>query len=322
MSLSLAQDIKPIALIELSPRLRDYILKSSGDVLRKISGLLHPYKVQFELSHDGLRPHGDPIAIDLAGRILEALDRTDLSLPDAMLMQTAHTVIDKALQQDLAFRLPGLLRPLRPLSLSQTMFVDAVLHDPHDLILGIGPSGVGKTMGAIAAGLNLLAEGHVNCMILTKPHVLLEGEVMTPAMRAETAKDLQLTVFTDALHDLIGEERMRHQMEIGEIAVMPLGMLRGRTFNNAFILIDEAQNMNAKKMRMAVTRAGRDSRLVITGDPDHIDLHDEGASGLAHLLNLVRDRDVAHVHQFERNTIVRDTLASRLDALYATQTLD
>jgi len=96
-----------------------------------------------------------------------------------------------------------------------------------------------------------------------------------------------------------------------------MGRLRGRTFNNAFVILDEAQNTTVGKMRMAVTRVGRGARIVITGDPNQTDLYEKETSGLAHLLRIIEGTDIASVHRFENKEVVRSNLVRRLEELYS-----
>jgi phosphate starvation-inducible PhoH-like protein len=114
----------------------------------------------------------------------------------------------------------------------------------------------------------------------------------------------------------LGHAEVRRLKEHEQLEILPLGRMRGRTFNEAFIVIDEAQNMTVRKMRMALTRLGFGSRMVVTGDPSQIDLHEEEPSGLPHLLNMIADTDIALVHEFQGTNIIRSDVVARLEALY------
>lgn len=162
------------------------------------------------------------------------------------------------------------------MSLSQAAFMNAMLSGHRSLIFGVGPTGTGKTHLAIAAGLNQVAESRFKTLVITRPRVRLEGEIMTPELHAETAYNEQLTPIEDELYALIGRADTRRQIDQGLIEIMPLGRMRGRTFNETFVVVDEAQNMTVRKMRMAVTRLGRGSRMVVTGDPVQNDLPGDG----------------------------------------------
>jgi phosphate starvation-inducible PhoH-like protein len=203
------------------------------------------------------------------------------------------------------------------MSLSQAAFMNAMLFSPRSLIFGVGPTGTGKTHLAIAAGLNQVAELRFKSLVITRPHVRLEGEIMTPELRAETAYGEQLTPIEDELHALIGREDTRRRIEKGLIEIVPLGRMRGRTFNETFVVVDEAQNMTVRKMRMAVTHLGRGSRMIVTGDPVQNDLPSGETSGLTHLLGMIAGTDLAMVHQFQNIEIIRNDLVARIEMLYS-----
>ena len=146
---------------------------------------------------------------------------------------------------------------------------------------------------------------------------MLEGEIVTPALRSETVYDDQLVAIEDALSDLLGHDEMRRRIDHGLIEILPLGRLRGRTFNECVIVIDEAQNMTIQKMRMALTRLGRGSRMIVTGDPDQSDLAADEPSGLNHILSLICDTDLALIHRFNVHQIVRNDLVAKIETLYS-----
>lgn len=132
------------------------------------------------------------MAVKLAAEILERLSeaaKDGAALNDTLVRDTAASVVDYELKHDLAYRLKGLRNAVRPMSLSQVAFMDAMLSSGRELIFGVGPTGTGKTRLAVAAGLDLIAEGRFKSFKITRPRVMLEGEVMTPALRAETVYD-------------------------------------------------------------------------------------------------------------------------------------
>ena len=288
-------------------------------LIERLQRLLHPYRLQIQARSGRLRLVGEETAVNLAERMLAEMAE---SLPSAPRLDIAQVdeiiipVLQGGLKGDLAFRLTGIPHPIRPMTLSQAAFMNSMLHGDHDLIFGVGPTGTGKTHLALAAGLSLLAEERVRRLVVTCPHVLFEGEVMTAPLRAEILNDGQLTPMEDELHALIGHDQTRRLIEQGKIEIAPLGGLRGRTFNDSFIVVDEAQNMTVKSMRMAVTRLGQGSRMVVTGDPQQIDLHGDELSGLTDLLERISGTDLALVHTFERREIVRNPLVVGLEALY------
>lgn len=295
-------------------------LLTDQGVIRDFAASFAPYTVETTLAGRDVTLSGHAVAVELAARILQAAN--DEVAEHGTLDRVGFMVlIDKILQHDLkyalAFRLQGVPHAVRPLTLSQFAFMSAMLNDPHHLVFGIGPTGTGKTHLALAAGLSLLASGVVKHLVVTRPHVLWEGEVMTGPKRAEILNEGQLTPIEDELHSLIGKEATERLIASAQLEIVPLGCLRGRTFNESFILVDESQNLTVHNMRMAVTRIGRDSRMVVLGDPEQVDLHGDELSGLPHLLKLIRSRDIALVHHFRRREIIRDPLVMELEALYS-----
>ncbi len=287
-------------------------------VARSIEAAVRPYALTFQSTHEGALLRGDSTAVALAALIVERLGELtraplDLSSAERCIADT----IDYQLRHELAFRLVGLAQAVRPMSLSQVAYMNALLRAPEPLIFGVGPTGTGKTHLALAAGLNALASGRVKKLIATRPHDWLEGQTITAAARAETIRDEQLAPLEDELHSLISAEEVRRLTESDQLDLLPLGLMRGRTFNEAFIVVDEAQNITVPKMRMLVTRLGRASRMVLAGDPSQAHLHEEESSGLAHLMNLVRDAEFALVHEFDASNIIRNPVVARLEALYA-----
>jgi phosphate starvation-inducible PhoH-like protein len=306
--------------VALPQRHVELLFAGSSAPGRSIELAVRPYRLQITAQPDGVRLAGDEVAVMLAEKTVTrigAVLQTGGRIDEALVRDTAASVLQHALTHELAFRLTGLRNPLRPASLGQVAFMNAVLRSDRPLMLGIGPTGTGKTHLAIAAGLTLVAESRFKSMIITRPHVMMDGEIMTPELRAETATDEQFIPIQDVLRDLIGREEMRRLSDQGLIEVMPLGRMRGRTFNESYIVVDEAQNMTVRKMRMAVTRLGRASRMVVTGDPDQHDLPDGEISGLSHLLRLITATDIALVHRFENQEIIRNDLVARIEALYA-----
>jgi phosphate starvation-inducible PhoH-like protein len=292
---------------ELPQHCVEVLFAGSDAPARRIELAVLPFRLQITPLPSGLRLAGDAVAVSLGEKIMEPIGaalRAKGRADEALIRDSVAAVIEEALKHDLSFHLAGLRNALRPTSLGQVAFVNAMLFAQRSMIFGIGPTGTGKTHMAIAAGLNLVAESKFKSLVITRPHVRMEGEIVTAESRAENAYDDQLTPFEDELHALIGREDTRRRTEQGLIEIMPLGRMRGRIFNETFIVVDEAQNMTVRKMRMVVSRLGRNSCMVVTGDPDQNDLPSGEPSGLTHLLNLIAGTDLALVHHFVRNDLV------------------
>jgi phosphate starvation-inducible PhoH-like protein len=308
--------------IYLPAELRERLLAERNGLIDWIEDATSPFYFRLSETPNGVRIEGDEVAVMLAAKILERIGeasgearQTD---PDAVKAMIS-SVVNQDLRHDLAFRLEGLSHPVRPMSLGQVAFMRELLSKGRPLIFGLGPTGTGKTHLAITAGLNLLAQERVKHMVITRPHVVMEGEIVTPASRQEIEYDEQFNVFEDILRDLVGYKGFSQLVERRMLEITPLGRMRGRTFNDSYIVIDEAQNMTLRKMRMAVTRIGQGSRMVVTGDPAQIDLRGEEQSGLSHLLQMIDGKDIATVHRFESSQIIRNQIVARLEELYSLQ---
>lgn len=306
----------------LPGQLGERFIDAQVELLRAAENALLPYRFQLSPTHQGIQIAGDDVAVVVMSQILERirdLVSVSPSVDPSALRVAASNVIANNLKRDLAFRLKGLRHPLQPLSLSQVAFMRTLLVPGERLIIGLGPTGTGKTHIAIAAALNQLAEERVKHIVITRPHIVMEGEVQTAASRNELEYDSQFEFFEDILRDLIGYQEFSRLIEGHKLELTPLGHMRGRTFNESFIIVDEAQNMTVRKMRMAATRLGRGSRLVVTGDPAQVDLRGDETSGLSHLLGMIEGTDIATVHRFQNSQIIRNGLVARLEELYSRQ---
>lgn len=311
-----------IQTIELPERSGASFLAERGDFLKRIESALHPYRFELTATRAGLQVSGDDAAVLLASKILErfaVLLREKQSPDTASLRDLIASVVDNALRHELAFRLKGLSHPVRAMSLGQVEFFKSLLTGEPKLVFGVGPTGTGKTHLAIAAGLNLLAEERVKRLVITRPHVVMEGEIVTAAIRQDQEYDDQFAAFEDILHNLVGHEEFDRLVSHRLLEITPLGRMRGRTFNDAYIVIDDAQNMTIRKMRMAVTRLGQGARMVVTGDPSHTDLRGDEPSGLPHLLRLIEGTGIADIHRFDTGQIIRNETVARIEKLYAQQ---
>ncbi|HVU28058.1 MAG TPA: PhoH family protein [Verrucomicrobiae bacterium] len=199
-------------------------------------------------------------------------------------------------------------------TVGQKKYLDAIRK--HDVTFGIGPAGTGKTYLAVATGLAALREGKVSRIILTRPAVeagealgFLPGDLyekITPYLRP----------LHDALHDMLPAEEIQKLMERGTIEIAPLAYMRGRTLNNAFIILDEAQNSTTEQMLMFLTRLGHGSKAVITGDETQIDLPPHKHSGLVEAHRALRNIEGIAVVEFSKRDVVRHPLVQKIITAY------
>lgn len=220
--------------------------------------------------------------------------KSDLSLPDVEL---------KVRRRDLQGRTPN-----------QRIYLREIMS--HDISFGIGPAGTGKTFLAVATAVDAYERGQVERIVLTRPAVEA-GEKLGFLPGDLTQKvDPYLRPLYDALFDLMGFEKAQRLMERQTIEVAPLAYMRGRTLNNAFIILDRAQNTTPEQMKMFLTRIGFGSRAVITGDITQIDLPKGITSGLKHARHILRDvRGISFTH-FQSSDVVRHPLVARIVDAY------
>ncbi len=203
--------------------------------------------------------------------------------------------------------------PGRPKTLGQAGYVQAI--DEHTITFGIGPAGTGKTYLAVAKAVRAFQEGQVRRIILTRPAVEAgENLGFLPGSLNEKV-DPYLRPLYDALSDMFGPERMRALLDDGTIEVAPLAYMRGRTLNDAYVILDEAQNTTAQQMKMFLTRLGFNTKMVVTGDITQVDLA-APRSGLATIERVLRGiDDIAFVHLGAAD-VVRHALVGRIVDAY------
>jgi phosphate starvation-inducible protein PhoH and related proteins len=205
-------------------------------------------------------------------------------------------------------------RTIRPKTLNQKRYVDAI--DKHTIVFGIGPAGTGKTYLAMAKAVQALQSKNVNRIILTRPAVEA-GERLgyLPGTLSEKI-DPYLRPLYDALHDMIDPETIPKLLAAGTIEVAPLAYMRGRTLNDAFIILDEAQNTSPEQMKMFLTRLGFGSKIVVTGDVTQIDLPGGVKSGLKVIEDILTGVEDVSFNRLTSHDVVRHRLVGRIVAAY------
>ncbi|MEK4230041.1 PhoH family protein [Solibacillus sp. FSL H8-0538] len=210
-------------------------------------------------------------------------------------------------------------KTIRAKTIGQREYIKAIRH--KDLIFGIGPAGTGKTYLAVVMATQALKNGHVKRIILSRPAVEAgESLGFLPGDLKEKV-DPYLRPLYDALHDIYGTEQTQRLIERGTIEIAPLAYMRGRTLDDAFVILDEAQNTTHQQMKMFLTRLGFGSKMVITGDKTQIDLPKNRESGLIiaeRTLKYVKD---IHFQILEQGDVVRHPLVARVIQAYAEQEL-
>ncbi|HLD45367.1 MAG TPA: PhoH family protein [bacterium] len=186
----------------------------------------------------------------------------------------------------------------------------------NDITLGIGPAGTGKTYLAMAVGMSKLLRGEVERIILTRPAVEA-GERLgfLPGDLAEKVNPYLRPLY-DALHDMIDHERAARMMASGQIEIAPIAFMRGRTLNDSYVILDEAQNCTPEQMKMFLTRLGENSQAVVTGDITQIDLPCHTRSGLVQALSILKNINGIVIHEFDENDVVRHPLVVAIIKAY------
>ena len=204
-------------------------------------------------------------------------------------------------------------RSLRPQTAGQRTYVDCIAH--HTVVFGVGPAGTGKTFLAIAMAVDALQRREVSKIVLTRPAVEAGERLGYLPGSLEEKIDPYLRPLFDALGSMLDPEAVPRMLESGAIEVAPLAYMRGRTLNESFVILDEAQNTTPEQMKMFLTRLGYDSKMVVTGDPSQVDLP-RHASGLRHAQRVLRDVDGVAFATLSADDIVRNPLVARIVDAY------
>ena len=223
-----------------------------------------------------------------------------------------HSESPSAILDDVVWRHRGL--KVAPKTVNQKRYVDAIRKET--ITVGIGPAGTGKSFLAVAMAVAALSRREVNRIVLTRPAVeagerlgFLPGDLMAKV-------DPYLRPLFDALYSMLEPEKVNQYLERGTIEVAPLAFMRGRTLNDSFIILDEAQNTSPEQMKMFLTRLGFNSKIVVTGDVTQIDLPTNNRSGLITIGDILSDVEGIEFVRFGGEDVVRHKLVQRIVAAY------
>ena len=265
---------------------------------------------------------GDAVERELAGRVLKEL--YGLLENDYPIYASDVDYAVRILSRDRNAKLRDIFldaiyitahkRVVTPKSVAQKAYIDAIRND--DIVFGIGPAGTGKTYLAMAMAVAALMRDSFARMILTRPAVEA-GEKLgfLPGDLAEKVNPYLRPLY-DALHDMVDFDRARKMLERGTIEVAPLAFMRGRTLNDSFVILDEAQNTTPEQMKMFLTRLGYGSKAVITGDVTQIDLPSGKPSGLKHAVHILNGVDGIRFCYFSERDVVRHRLVRDIISAY------
>ncbi|MEA2116361.1 MAG: PhoH family protein [Thermodesulfobacteriota bacterium] len=296
-----------------------------GDLNRNLHTVEQAAGVQINARGNSLQVQGKTHSVELAVSLLEQLYglvrkgypvfSQDIAFGLKILESSPRTRLEEIFLDKVYITARS--RVISPKSVNQKRYIEAIRN--NDIVFGIGPAGTGKTYLAVAMAVSALAAEQVRTIILTRPAVEA-GEKLgfLPGDMAQKV-DPYLRPLTDALHDMLGVERTRELVERGVIEIAPLAFMRGRTLNNGFVILDEAQNTTREQMKMFLTRIGFDSRAVITGDITQIDLPGSNPSGLVEAKRILKGISGIKFRQFSRSDVVRHPLVQEIIQAYEQQ---
>jgi phosphate starvation-inducible PhoH-like protein len=265
---------------------------------------------------------GNPEKVEMVGEILDALlyvirkgihiNQRDVSYSVKMAKKGTLNFFKDLYEEEIAKNAKG--KSIRVKTIGQRYYISAI--KKSDLVFGIGPAGTGKTYLAVVMAVYALKSGAVKRIILTRPAVEAgESLGFLPGDLKEKV-DPYLRPLYDALHDVLGVEQTVRMMERGIIEIAPLAYMRGRTLDEAFVILDEAQNTTTAQMKMFLTRLGFSSKMVITGDKTQIDLPKGVTSGLVIAEEILHDVPGIRMVYLEHSDVVRHPLVSKIIQAY------
>lgn len=279
-------------------------------------------KVRTRLLNDSLEIEGDDSAVARASSILNdyaalvkeghVFHNGDLNsylrVVTADSETTLRGLVDSGKQRSFGRKI------VAPKTMTQRRYVDAI--ERNDLVFGIGPAGTGKTYLAVAMAVSALLSKRVTRIILTRPAVEAGEKLGFLPGSLQEKVDPYLRPLYDALYDMLDPEKVKMLLERNTIEVAPLAFMRGRTLSDAFIIMDEAQNSTPEQMKMALTRQGFNSKMVVTGDTTQIDLPGGLRSGLIEVVDVLRGVEGISFVQFDDKDVVRHSLVQKIVRAY------
>ena len=279
-------------------------------------------KIRTRLLTDSLEVEGDPPGVERCGQILS--DYSDLLREGHSFGPEDLTSYLRVVAGDATVSLRALVasgrqrnfgkKVLAPKTINQRRYLEAI--ERNDLVFGIGPAGTGKTYLAVAMAVSALITKRVSRIILTRPAVEAGEKLGFLPGTLKEKVDPYLRPLYDAIYDMLEAEKVEKLIERGVIEVAPLAFMRGRTLNDAFIILDEAQNCTPEQMKMVLTRQGFNSKMVVTGDATQIDLPPGRRCGLIEALEILKGVPGISFVSFDERDVVRHSLVQRIVKAY------
>lgn len=298
------------------------VLGLFGSLDENVKIIEDAYNVTVISRGDTLKITGDHDSVDKAADVIDGLILL-LGKGETLNEQSVHYVIDmvnsgsrsefdKMISDCICITAHG--KPIKAKTLGQRRYVDAIKN--NTVIFGVGPAGTGKTYLAVAMAVKAFKAKEINRIILTRPAVEAGESLGFLPGDLQQKVDPYLRPLYDALFDMFGAESFQKQMERGTIEVAPLAYMRGRTLDDSFIILDEAQNTTSEQMKMFLTRLGSNSKAVVTGDITQIDLPGGKKSGLKEVTKILKNIDGITTVRFDEKDVVRHRLVQEIVKAY------
>lgn len=293
-----------------------------GDFDSNINIIQKEYKVSIYSRDDEIRIKGEENAVDNAQQVINTLVASveKGEIPTEQSVRYAISMINEGKSEEMQTLSSDCIcvsytgKPIKAKTVGQSKYVNSI--KKNTIVFGVGPAGTGKTYLAVALAVRAFKAHEVQRIILTRPAVEAGEKLGFLPGDLQDKVDPYLRPLYDALFDMFGAESFRNYMEKGIIEVAPLAYMRGRTLDEAFIILDEAQNTTSEQIKMFLTRLGSESRMVITGDITQIDLPDARKSGLVEAVKVLKGIDDIAVHRFTEKDVVRHRLVQDIIKAY------
>ena len=280
------------------------------------------YGVKLSNRNGDIKVCGDDHAVDQAMQAIETLLRLPendgavgeqtLRYVTTMVSEGAAKELQELTADAVAITVTG--KPVRARTVGQKQYVEQI--SSNTIVLGVGPAGTGKTYLAVAMAVKAFKAHQISRIILTRPAVEAGEKLGFLPGDLQDKVDPYLRPLYDSLYEMLGGETVQRLMEKGTIEVAPLAYMRGRTLDEAFIILDEAQNTTPEQIKMFLTRLGNQSKMVITGDITQIDLPDVKRSGLVEAMKVLKNIDDISIHRFTEKDVVRHKLVQEIIGAY------
>ncbi len=307
-----------------SIRIGDGVADFFGTHDQNVKYLESLLKVQVHLDRDNITIDGDDDHVQLVERLIE--DYGQLRSEGVKFSNGDLKSVIRIISEDTSQSLRGVVstvmqvqagkRSVTPKTLNQKLYIEAI--EKHDMVFGIGPAGTGKTYLAVSMAVRALLEKRVNRIVLTRPAVEAGERLGFLPGTLQEKIDPYLKPLYDALYDMLDVERVDRNLERGVIEIAPIAFMRGRTLNDAFVILDEAQNTTPEQMKMFLTRIGYNSKAVITGDVTQVDLPFGKMSGLVEAERVISGVEGTSFIHFNDRDVVRHPLVQRIVRAYET----